>query len=397
MRRECRLLPAVVLTMYAFIVLGGYLAPQPPGVAAALAPEGVKLVYWSPTAAVAVEGSDTVVGWEGGWLKLPGVVAVAACEWRGTLGLLAAHGPYTLLAELGPEGWRAATAPGSPRALACSDGGPVAAVSLGGRLEVLTLSGRFLVEGAGGLLEPLSPGRALVAVGAPVLVLGRGAILWGPEPSLLEAPEGWHLRGASATGRGLALYGSAGGDGIIAWLEGEMILVDAGSREEVDALSSGARPVAVVRVEGQVPVLLELAPRGAAAVLRYYPHAPMIYGSGYSGETLAGFTETLVGMGPAAVAARSLGYAPLGEAGVIARAAGVSVAAATWEPTVKPLRVESLGEPLEAPKPEPGEPLELRVEEPAVDRLSSAAAAAVLGAAGVAYVLRLASRSCPYA
>jgi len=396
-RRECRLLPAAVLVLYAALIVGGYLAPQPPELAAAIAGgDDVEIVYWDGSTLVAVRGSDTVIHWGGEWLELKGAVAEAACTWDGYLAIAASRGPYTLLARLGPDGsWASAETPGTPVALACPEGSPIAAASLGPRLAVASLEGGWLLRGVEGLLER-RPGAVYVSVGAPIIVLGGGAVAWlGGGGEALAAPEGWSFAGAAETPWGAALYGSAGGDGVIAWLGGEALLVDAGASERVEAVSGGGRPVvAVVKVEGQVPALLEVLRPGSAAAHRYYPYTPMIYRGAYAGEGVAGFRETLVGLGPAAVAAGSLGYAPLGDAGVVAATSSVRVAPASWEAEAWRVDGEPLGPLPEGPPPAPGEPVELRVVEAWAERLSSAAAAAVLGAAAAAYVLRAAWEGC---
>ncbi len=398
LRRECRLLPAVLGFMYLALIAGAYLAPVPPGVKAAIAPDDVSIVYWDGYSLVAVKGSSTLVSVNGEALVLEGVVARAACSWSGYLAVTGSHGPYMLLAVLGPEGsWNAVETPGTPVALVCTGEGPLAASSLGPRLTVLSLEGLWLVRGAEDLLER-RPGYVYVSVGAPILALGSGALLWSSEPIALTPSRGeWSIVGASATPWGLALYGSLGDDGVVAWLSGEAVAIDAGSYEEIEAVSGGQRPLAVVRVEGQVPLLVELSSPGGGAAHRYYPYAPMIYRGAFAGEGVAGFSEILVGVGSAAVAVESLGYAPLEDAGVVSRTNEASLYPLSWSYREEPVTVEYLGAPQEGPQPVyTGEALGLRVVEAGAERLSAAASAMVLGAAAATYIARHASKSCPY-
>lgn len=357
---SCRLAVAAILAFfYLAAVLGLALSATPgPALAVVAEPES-RILYWDRDYMVVLRGVETLVYSGGSWWLMEGYIAEAACRGGDTLYILAARGPYTAVVGVRGDAARAFAVPGTPLAISCGDGGAALLASLGGSLVVATEGGAYRLIGEDAPGAGASRGVVSVSTGGSPLVAGRLIIdPWGG--AALLAPEGWTLRGAtSLPGGGYAILGSNGEDGLVAAApEGggkvSVYLIDSGGVEEAQAAVAVESPppwrlVVAVKIEGRVPVLVEIDAGGLVEAARYYPHAPMIYRGPISAPAMVGFQATLVGVGEAAVLARGAGYSPLGDAGVVAPSEGVTVrrveavlrpAGLEWLPMGSPAGVE---------------------------------------------------------
>lgn len=366
---SCGLVIAVILAFFYLTAVIGLALSATPGPALAVVVESdSRILYWDREYMIVLRGVETLVYSGGSWWLVKGYLAKAACRGSETLYVLAARGPYTAVIGVKGETANAFAVPGTPLALSCGDGGAALLASFGGSLAVATerKAYRLMVQ-AGVGAEAFTGGVRVSTDGAP-LVSGR-LIIDPWRGAALLAPEGWTLRGAtSLPGGGYALLGTNGEDGLVATIsEGgdkvSVYLIDVGGIEEAQAAAATGGPppwrlVVAVKIEGRVPALVEIDTRGLVEAARYYPYAPMIYRGSAATPGMVGFQVTLVGVGEAVILARSVGYSPLGDAGVVAPTTGVFMrgmeaalkpAGLEWLPIGEPVKIDVSLEPVVGP------------------------------------------------